>query len=308
MTMFSGREPLADKGETALYAPMPTHPLGNFKWDASCFTLGGVKWDVKCSDSEAVALVDRARELGINTFDTAHVYGGGESERKLGLALKGSRQSVWINTKSGDRSYDGAMREIETSLKRLRTDYIDLFFVHSMDTEEHYRQIMAPNSVLKAVEEVKAAGHIRHVGVSGHWVRDVMARIIQEYPFEAVLFPIGLFNYAYQYMFTDTVLPIAKQRGMATLGMKVYGAGRIKHARSLEPYLRYALHQGVDTAIIGCDSIAQLEQTVGIVKSQPEPLPEAEARALFPEALDITREWDDHEFAWAQGYPRPDSA
>lgn len=306
--MLSERELLTNEGEGALNLPMPTRPLGNFGWNASRVTLGGVKWDVKCSDAEAVALVDRARELGVNTFDTAHIYGGGESERKLGLALEGCRQSVWINTKSGDRSYDGAMREIELSLKRLRTDYIDLFFVHSMDTEEHYRQIMAPNSVLKAVEEVKAAGHIRHVGVSGHWVRDVMARIIQEYPFEAVLFPIGLFNYAYQYTFTDTVLPIAKRRGMATLGMKVYGAGRIKHARSLTPYLRYALQQEVDTAVIGCDSIAQLEQTARVVKSQPEPLPDTEARALFSEALEITREWDEHEFSWTQGYARPDAA
>src|SRR5439155_27197663 len=100
---------------------------------------------------------------------------------------------------------------------------------------DHYRQIVAPNSVLKAMEELKGAGSIRHIGVSGHWVRDVMARLIQEYPFEAVLFPVGLFNTAYAYSFVDTVLPVARERNMAVLGMTAYAAGRVKHARSVEP-------------------------------------------------------------------------
>src|SRR5215831_3508726 len=142
----------------ALAGPMPVRALGTFGWSASLFTMGGVKWDTKCSDEEAIALVHRALELGVNTFDTAHAYGEGESERKLGLALDGLREKVWVNTKTVDRTYDGAMREMEISLKRLRTDYVNLMFVHSVDNEEHYRQIMAPNSVLKAMEEMKQAG------------------------------------------------------------------------------------------------------------------------------------------------------
>ena len=84
--------------------------------------------------------------------------------------------------------------------------------------------------------------------------------------------------------------------------MKIYGAGRIKHAVSLEPYLRYSLNLPIDTAVIGVDSIAHLEQTVRIVKSAPPPLTEAEQEALIPEALAITQEWDDGEFNFVQGY------
>jgi aryl-alcohol dehydrogenase-like predicted oxidoreductase len=288
--------------EDLLLSTMPQRSLGNLGWNASALTLGGVKWDALCSDTEAAELVHRAMELGVNTFDTAHGYGGGESERKLGLALEGVRDQVWINTKTGDRTYDGAMKEMETSLKRLRTDHVNLMFVHSLDSQEQYEQIMGPNSVLKAMEEMKAAGHIRNIGVSGHWVKHVMARIIQDYPFDAVLFPIGLFNLAYEYNFLETVLPVAKERGMATLGMKVFGAGRVKHAKSIEPYLRYSLHSGTDTAVIGCDSIAQLEQMVRVVKSRPEPLNAEEQQSFFPEALEITQSWDEHEFSWVSHY------
>jgi aryl-alcohol dehydrogenase-like predicted oxidoreductase len=285
-----------------LWDPMPQRPLGQTGWQASLLTMGGVSWDTLCSDEEAAALVRCALELGVNTFDTAHVYGGGESERKLGLALEGVRQRVWVNTKVIDRTYDGAIRQMETSLQRLRTDYVDLMFVHSLDDEEQYRAIMAPNSVLKAVEEFRAAGHIRHVGISGHWVRHLMARIIQEYPFDAALFPAGLFNIAYDYSFFENVLPPARERNMAVLGMKIYGAGRIKQARSLEPYLRYSLNQPIDTAIIGVDSIPQLQQTIRVVKSRPAPLSPEEMAALLPEARAITQEWDEGQFAFVEGY------
>jgi uncharacterized protein len=285
-----------------LQAPMPQRPLGQLGWQASVLTLGGVKWDTKCTDEEAAALIHRAMELGVNTFDTAWGYGNGESERKLGLALEGVRDKVWVNTKTIDRTYDGAKQQIETSLQRLRTDRVDLLFVHSLDSEEQYRQIMGPNSVLKAIEEYRAAGHIGYVGVSGHWVKHVMARIIQEYPFDAVLFPIGLFNAAYGYSFLETVLPLAREQGMAVLGMKVFGAGRVKMAQSIEPYVRYSLNQAVDTAVIGFDSIAQLEQTVSIVKSDPEPLTGAEEQALYPEALAATQSFDELEFDWVSHY------
>ena len=97
---------------------MPKRPLGRFGWNASVLTLGGVKWDTLRTDEEAVSLIHRAIELGINTFDTAHLYGNGESERKLGLALDGVRNQVWVETKVIDRTYDGAMKQMEASLKR----------------------------------------------------------------------------------------------------------------------------------------------------------------------------------------------
>ncbi len=302
MTTFA---PPVLSDEELVTKPLPQRPLGHLGWNASLLTLGGVKWDVKCTDTEAAALVHRAIELGVNTFDTAHAYGEGESERKLGLALEGVRHRYWVNTKIGDRTYDGAKRQFETSLKRLRTDYVDLLFVHSLDTEDQRAQIMQAESVLKALEEYRAAGNIRYIGVSGHWVRDVMLRILGEYKFDAVLFPVGLFNIAYKYSFLDTVLPFARSKEMAVLGMKIYGAGRIKQAQSLAPYLRYSIQQDIDTAVIGMDSIAHLEETIRVLKSDPAPITEAEVQSLLHEAIAITQEWDEHEFSWVQGYAKP---
>ena len=285
-----------------LTAPMPTRPLGKTGWQASALTLGGVKWDTQIPEIDAIALIHRALELGVNTFDTAHGYGNGESERRLGRALRGTGQSFFVSTKIGDRTRDGARRQMDTSLGRLGMDRVDLMFVHGLDNDDDYRKVLGPNGVLRALEEYRAAGRIRFAGVSGHWYKHNIERILSDFTFNAVLCPVGLFNLAYRYTYVDSIFPLARQRGMATMGMKVFGAGRVKHAASIEPYLRYSLHQPVDSLVIGCDSLAQLESTVRVIKSQPPPLGVAEQEALFPECRRITQAWDKGEFNWVSHY------
>ena len=285
-----------------LSSPMPTRRLGQTGWRASALALGGVKWDSHLPAADAVALIQRAVELGVNTFDTAHGYGDGESERRLGRALRGAGRPVFVSTKTDDRTRDGARRQMDESLERLGMDRVDLMFVHGLDNEDDYRKVTGPSGVLNALEEYRSAGRIRFLGVSGHWYRDNMERILAEYPIDAVLCPVGLFNVAYRYSFVDTVLPLARRRGVAAMGMKVFGAGRVKHAASIEPYLRYSLNLPVDTLVIGCDSIAQLERTVSIVKSQPPPLSAAEQEELLPECRSITQSWDSGEFNWVSHY------
>jgi aryl-alcohol dehydrogenase-like predicted oxidoreductase len=283
---------------------MPTRELGRTGWQASVLTLGGVKWDLKCTESEAVNLIHRAYELGVNTFDTAVIYTNGESERRLGIALRDIRDKVFVSTKTTKRGYDEARRDMDASLKRLRTDYVDLMFVHSLEDDEDYRQVISGKGVLRAMEEYRAAGKLRYIGVSGHWYRHNLERIIKEYPFDVILVPVGLFNIAYRYSYFDTIIPAARQRGIGVMGMKVFGAGRVKHTRSVEPYLRYSLNQPIDSAVIGCDSLPQLEQTVRIVKSQPPPLGVEEQEALLPEAIQVTQTWEPGEFNWVSHYRR----
>ncbi len=284
------------------HGDLPVRPLGRTGWHASVITLGGVKWDTRCTEDEAIAIIRRAIELGINVVDTAHGYGNGQSETRLGLALEGLRDRVFLSTKTWQRSYDDAMREMEESLRRLRVDRVDLMVVHSLDDEEEYRQIMARPSVLDAMERLRDEGLVRHIGVSGHWVKHVLQRIITEYPFDAVICPAGLFNVAYGYTFHDTVIATARNRGMAVLGMKVFGAGRVRHAQSIEPYLRYSLHQPVDTLIIGADSVTDVEEIVRIASSSPPPLAPEEVEALLPEAIAITQEFEPGEFRWISHY------
>lgn len=285
-----------------LNAEMPQRTLGNMPWKASLLTLGGVKWDTRLSEADAVALIHRAMELGVNTFDTAAGYGKGQSETRLGLALEGHRDRVWVQTKTGDRDYDGARASIERSLKRLRTDHIDLLFLHGVGDDDDCDRALDPEGVLKAAEEFRAAGHVRHIGVSGHWYKHNMKRFVEAYPVDGVLFPAGFFNIAYNYSYLDEVLPAIHRRGAAAMGMKIFAAGRVAHTRSIEPYLRYSIHLPVDTLVIGCDSIAQLEEMVTVFKSDPEPLTEAEMATMRPEAVAVTQEFEPGEFNWVSHY------
>ncbi|MEQ9461211.1 MAG: aldo/keto reductase [Phycisphaeraceae bacterium] len=285
-----------------LTAPMPTRQLRGLDWQASLLTLGGVKWDSVITETQAIELIHRAIELGVNTFDTASNYAKGESERRLGKALLGHRDNVFIATKSSKRDYDGARRDIEQSLNSLQTDTIDLFFIHSLEDDNDLKKALDPQGVLKAIDEFKAAGHIRNVGVSGHWFKHNMIHAINDYPFQAVLLPIGLFNEAYNYSFPAEVIPVARNKDLAVLGMKVLAAGRAKHVADITPYIRFAINQDVDTAVIGADSIQQLEQTIRIIKSKPVPLPPEETKALFDEARQVTQSFDPGEFSWVSHY------
>lgn len=291
--------------DDALRRPMPTCLLGRTGWNVSRLVLGGVKWDTHLPEAEAVRLIRRAVELGVNAVDTAHGYGDGASERRLGLALEGLRDRVFVSTKTSDRTYDGARRQMDESLRRLRMERVDLMFVHALDDVEDLRRATGPRGVLRAIEEYRRAGRVRFVGASSHWHRESLWKLMEEYPLDVVLFAGGLVNQAYGYDYLERTLPLARARGIGTLSMKIFAAGRVKHAQDITPYLRYALHSGVDAFVIGADSVAQLEQTAAIVKSDPPPLTPAEQQALYPECRRITQGWDRGEFNWVSRYPAP---
>jgi len=255
-------------------------------------------------DEAAVAVVHRALELGINVIDTAHSYS--DSERKIGLALKGRRQEVFLNTKSGSRTYDGLKAEFEESLRRLQTDRVDLLFVHGIHDEADRRQILRPGGVLKAIEEYRAAGHLRFVGLSGHNDWEAMRQALQDYDFDAVLFPVGAFNRA-RYSFEEAILPLVQEKGLAALGMKVAGSGRFRKVADIVPYFRYSLNLPVDTVVVGVDNIAQLEQNVAAVCGDLSRLGEAEEKALLQEAWDLTREFEEGEWCWLPESAREDA-
>jgi len=285
-----------------LHLPMPRRALGSTGWEAGLLTMGGVKWEMRLDEVRAIELLHRAMELGVNSFDTAAGYGRGESERRLGKAIAGRRDQLWIQSKNGRRSYDEARRGIDESLERLGIDTIDCYMIHAVGDDDDYARITESNSVLRALDEYRKAGHIRFIGVSGHHYKHNMLRAVRELELDAVLLPNGLFNEAYGYSYLDDVAIAARDKGMAVMGMKVFGAGRVMAAHSIEPYLRFAMHTPVDTMVIGCDGIEQLEATVRVIKRQPAPLPADEAEALYDEARQVTQRFDDGEFNWVEHY------
>ena len=263
---------------------MPRRPLGRTGFDVSALSLGGVMYH-RLPDEEAAAVVGRAIDLGINYIDTAAGYDDGESERKIGLGIDGRREGLYLATKSTRRDRDGAMADIEGSLKRLGVEVIDCLQVHDISTEKHLAELLGPKGAIKAIEEFRAAGQVRFIGVTGHRNPEILVRAMQEYPFDTLLVSLGATHAAVR-PFYDAVMPVAAERGIGVIGMKVMTFGLLKdHA---EAALRYVLGlEGVSSALVGIDDLEQLERNVAIAR-KCEPLADEEqaellevARALY---------------------------
>jgi len=262
-------------------ATLPTRPLGRTGIDITVFSLGGVKYN-QLHDAEAAAVVGRAIDLGVNYIDTAHGYK--DSERKIGLVTADRRDEVFLATKTPQRSRDGAMRAVEESLKRLRTDRVDVVQIHDLYTEQQLAEITGPNGALKAFEALRDAGAVRFIGVTGHRRPEVLTQAMREYPFDTLLVSVGPMQRTVR-PFYHTVMPVARQRGVGVIGMKVVAAGLLReHA---EASLRFvATLPGVASALVGVDSVEQLERNVAVVRDL-QPLSDAERDALLTAARAI---------------------
>jgi len=263
---------------------LPTRPLGKTGLDVSILALGGVMYNF-LKDSEAAAVVHRAIDLGINTIDTAHGYK--ESERKIGLVMAERRDEVVLTTKSGQRDRDGMAAEIEESFKRLQTDRIDCVQIHDLHTEEDLAKITGPDGALKAIESFQRDGSVRFVGVTSHVNPDILARALREYPFDTILTSLGAMHAAVR-PFYETIMPVAQERSVGVLAMKVLAYGFLKdHA---ERALRFVLGlPGVSVAVVGVDNMEQVERNVAVARVF-QPLTETERTELMDTARQIYQE------------------
>jgi len=263
-------------------APLPTRPLGRTGHQVTLLGLGGqAALEDPARRDRSRAIVERALALGVNYLDTAPTYGGGASEEVLGEALRGRRDRVFLASKTRDRSYDGAMRQLEGSLRRLRTDHLDLWQVHDLGSDADLALLRAREGALRAMERARAEGVVRFLGVTGHQDPRVLRRALVEHPFDAVLLPVNAAD-RHGASFIDQVLPAAVERGMAVLGMKVAAAGAIFREgglRTMEQAMRYALSQPVSAVVVGMGDLADVEADVAIARAF-RPCPAAELAEL----------------------------
>ncbi len=155
---------------------------------------------------------------GINYFDVAPSYGDGEAEEKLGPALAPYRDAVFLACKSGHRDAEGARRELEQSLKRLRTDHFDLYQFHAVSSMDDVNQILAPGGAGELFLKARDEGKVRYLGFSAHHAEAALA-LLDQYRFDSVLFPVNYVNYA-QGGFGPQILAKAKEKGVARLALK----------------------------------------------------------------------------------------
>ncbi len=247
---------------------LPKRTLGKTGEQISLLGLGGEgllrSYD---RDQEAVALIHRAVDLGITYFESARAYSGSESY--YGMALQERRREVFLASKSHERTGDGALKHLEATLKNMKTDYLDLWMVHDVRTPKDLAQIFEPGGAIKAFEAAKRNKLVRFIGISGHRNPMVLSKAIDLFPFKVVLMPINLAEPHY-WSFLDEVLPKAEEKGMGILGMKTLSRGvsvKIFGTESVENFLRFALTQTISAAVVGCETIEQLEMNVRLARS-----------------------------------------
>lgn len=281
--------------DTLAEGKMPTRPFGKTGFDIGIFSLGGqATVEIPDRDDEALAIINRALDLGVNYIDTSAYYGRakpwedqlmlqGTSERYIGQVLKYRRNEVFIATKTHDRSYDGAMRHLEKSLKNLQTDSIDLWQIHNVKKpdRENLDKIFAADGVLKAMQKAKEEGIVKNLGITGHESPIPLRKLIERFPFDTVLAAINAADKHHNPMI-EHLLPTAVEKNIGIVGMKIPARDRIFSYGgivTMKQAMEYVLTFPVSTVIVGCDTIAELVENIQIAKNF-SPLTEEELLSI----------------------------
>lgn len=299
--------------------PMPERLLGKTGHKVRLFSLGGQATIEKAGTrDESIAIINRAIDLGVNYIDTAAAYGrprpadgqprwelAGWSQTYIGEVMATRRKEVFLASKTDDRTRDGSLRMLEQSLKLLKTDHLDLWQLHNIMREEQLDQIFGKDGAIEALQKARSEKMVRFLGITGHYDPQVLMKGLERFDFDAILMAL---NPADKHLlpFITTVLPMANQKKMGVIGMKIPARGRLfkpDGISTIKGPLTYVLSLPVSTVIIGCDNVKQLEENVAIAKAFT-PMPAAEMARL--EGLTATYV---NEASWfkrgADGWTRP---
>ncbi|MDB6019757.1 MAG: aldo/keto reductase [Pedosphaera sp.] len=296
---------------------MPRKPLGRTGEQVSILGLGGYHLGFGSAE-ETAKIVSEAIDAGVNFFDNAWEYNEGRSEEFVGQALQGKRDKIFLMTKVCTHGRDKAvaMQQLEQSLKRLRTDHLDLWQIHEVIYDNDPDWHFASGGVIEALDQAKKQGKVRFVGFTGHKNPAIHLKMLaHNYPFDTVQMPLNCFDGTYR-SFEQLVLPEVQSRGIAALGMKSLGGSgeAVLHGVVLpEEALRYAMSLPVATTISGVDSLSVLRQNLAIARGFKPMTPE-EMQALrercAPFAADghlelykSTRKYDGGVGRQQHGYP-----
>jgi len=289
---------------------MPTRNLGKTGYMVGIFSLGGQASLEKPDNFDvAVPIVERALDLGVNYLDTSSIYGGPErwSEQYVGKVMAHRRHEAFLATKTKERTRDGSMRMIERSLQLLQTDHVDLWQLHDVGTMYDVDQIFAKDGAMEALLEMKDQGVVRYLGITGHYRPDALIEGINRYPFDTILMAMNAAD-PHHYSFNEKLLPLAVEKQMGIIGMKIPGRSRLlsswtppsieqqKHSwegmtiqtsspgtLKMREAMYYTLSRPVSTVIIGCDTMAQLEENVQLAR-EFTPLSESQQTELVARA------------------------
>ena len=288
---------------------MEKRRLGKTEMITSVIGFGGIKLPIVDRD-DAVELLNKALDTGINFVDTARGYG--DSEEKIGMAISHRRDEFFVSTKSPATTAEKMEKDIETSLKNLRTDRIDLYLCHNLRYPENYETVMGPNGALQALKEAKSQGIIHHIGFSSHRFHETMKAGILSGEFEAVMLSYNILN---DELVDEEILPLARENDLGVIAMKPLAGGALASAPSdlklasesrgvgaitATQALRFVLaNDAITLAIPGMTNIRELEENVAVGETY-QTLTEAEKSELVKAAEALGKD-----FCRGCGYCQP---
>ncbi|HYE65133.1 MAG TPA: aldo/keto reductase [Pyrinomonadaceae bacterium] len=248
---------------------IPRRPLGRTGVEVSALALGGYHLGLAKTEKEARRIVHEAIDAGLTFMDNAWEYHEGRSEEWMGKALEGRRDKVFLMSKvcTHGRNSKTAMRQLEQSLRRLKTDYLDLWQVHEVVYDNDPDLHFAEGGVIEALDQARREGKVRFVGFTGHKDPAIHLKMLaRDYPFDTCQLPLNCFDATFR-SFEQRVLPELNRRGIAPLGMKsMCGEGDPlrKRAVTAAEALRYAMSLSVASTVSGIDSLKVLRQNLSI--------------------------------------------
>jgi predicted aldo/keto reductase-like oxidoreductase len=267
---------------------MQYRTLGRTGHRVSIVGLGGAHIGLsQVSDADSVRIVRTAIENGINFMDNSWDYNGGQSEIRMGKALRdGYRHRVFLMTKLDGHDAKTATAQLDQSLRRLQVDHIDLIQFHEVIRMDDPERIFAPSGALEGMLKARQAGKVRYIGFTGHKSPEIHLHMLDtasrnNFTFDTVQMPLNVMDAHYD-SFEKLVLPALAQRNIGVLGMKPMGAQVILQSGvvNARECLRYALSLSIAVVITGCDSIPILHQAISVARSF-RPLSESERTALL---------------------------
>lgn len=235
---------------------MENRQFGTTGIETSLLGFGGFHL-IEIPYKRAEQLLNGYLDRGGSYIETAPSYGGGESEIKIGRAVSHRRDEYTLVTKAHERDYEGCKATFEQSLKNLQTDHVDVLLMHAVGRMEELEAILADDGALKAAEEAKAAGKVKHIGLSMHGQPDVLIEALKRYPFDAVMTTVNYFDDCNFPKIQKALIPLAKEKGVAVILMKPLGDGYLY--KSVEPAFKYAFSQEVSVVVTGMNTMKMLE-------------------------------------------------
>jgi hypothetical protein len=300
--------PVTNSPATAL---MPTRNLGRTGHKVGIFSLGGqAAVEQPNNEALAVSIVEKAIDLGVNYIDTAAAYGGTNrwSQRYIGQVMKRRRKEVFLASKTNDRTRDGSLRLLEESLRLLNTDHLDLWQVHNVARMDQVEEIFRPGGAMEAIRKARDEKMVRFVGITGHADPEVLIEGLKRFEFDTILLALNAAD-PHHLSFETNLLPLAVEKQLGIIGMKIPARGRLMKSWTPPPLdqqreverpakpgtldmreaMYYTLSMPVSTVIIGCDSVAQVEENVKLAR-EFTPLNAAQMAAIARKAEPVTKQ------------------